>query len=165
MAYSGIHLAPTGHRWRKYRCLVWHESLASQNYAQEVQIRNTFDYGYTNRINYIYHNKGRCCSCLRIITKSVKLSYRTVSNLHSNVHIGPLTFYVVCIKHFGIPSFQNTALATCLAIVQAFPGFEDIGQSFFFGGVFYLWRLHNCYNSNYSNLNLWLESFWDRCIS
>ena len=57
MAYSGIHLAPTGHRWRKYRRMVWRESLASQDYAQEVQIRNTFDYGYTNRIKYIYHNK------------------------------------------------------------------------------------------------------------
>ena len=38
-------------------------------------------------------------------------------------------------------------------IVQAFPGFEDIGQSFFASGVINLRWIHNCYNSNYSNLD------------
>ena len=145
MAHSWIYLAPTGHRWRKYRRMVWRESLASQDYAQEVQIRNTFDYGYTNRFKYIYDHKGRSCACLWIITKSVILPYRAVSNLQSNVHIAPLAFNVVSIEHFRIPTFQDTALTTGLTVVQAFPCFEYIGESFFLDGIIYLWRNHRFY--------------------
>ena len=49
MAYSGSHLAPTGYRWREHWGLVRDESLASQDHAQEVQIRDSFDYRRTNR--------------------------------------------------------------------------------------------------------------------
>ena len=49
MAHTGSHLAPTGHRWRKYRCLDGYESMASQNDAQEVQIWHSFDFDDTNR--------------------------------------------------------------------------------------------------------------------
>ena len=49
MAYSGSHLAPTGYRWREHWGLVRDESLASQDHAQEVQIRDSFDYHRTNR--------------------------------------------------------------------------------------------------------------------
>ena len=50
---------------------------------------------------------------------------------------------VVGIEYFGIPTLQDAALAKRLAIVQAFPGFEDIGQSLFSGGVIYFRWSHN----------------------
>ena len=68
-----------------------------------------------------------------------------VSNLQSYIHIAPLAFNVVGIEHFGIPTFQDTALATSLTIVQAFPCFEYIGESFFWDGIIYLWRNHRFY--------------------
>ena len=77
-----------------------------------------------------------------IANKSVFLPYRTIPNLQSNVHITPLAFDVVGIEHFGIPTFEDVALAARFAVVQAFPGFEDIGLALFAGGVIYLWRLH-----------------------
>ena len=77
-----------------------------------------------------------------IANKSVLLPYRTVPNLQSNIHITPFAFDVFGIQRFGIPTFQDAALATRLTIVQAFPGIEDIGLTLFFGGVFYPWRLH-----------------------
>ena len=49
MAHTGSHLAPTGYRWREHWGLVRDESMASQNHAQEVQIRDSFDYRRTNR--------------------------------------------------------------------------------------------------------------------
>ena len=58
-----------------------------------------------------------------IANKSVFLPNRSISNLQCDIHITSLTLNVVCIEDFGIPTFQDTALATRLAIVQAFPGF------------------------------------------
>ena len=80
-----------------------------------------------------------------IANKSVLLPYRAIPNLQSNIHITSLTFDVICIEHFRIPTFQDTALATRFAIVQAFPGFEYIGESFFWDGIIYLWRNHRFY--------------------
>ena len=77
-----------------------------------------------------------------IANKSVFLPYRTVPNLQCNIHITPLAFNVVSIEHFRIPTFQDTALATRLTIVQAFPGIEDVGSPFFWSGAFYLRWLH-----------------------
>ena len=77
-----------------------------------------------------------------IANKSVFLPYRMVPNLQCNIHITSLTFDVICIKHFHIPTFQDAALATSLAIVQALPGFDDVGSPFFWGGAFYLRWLH-----------------------
>ena len=70
-----------------------------------------------------------------------------------NIHITSLTFDVICIEDFGIPTFQDTALATRLAIVQAFPGFEDVDSPFFFGGIVYFGRLHGFFKLNDSHLN------------
>ena len=72
-----------------------------------------------------------------------QLPQRAVPYLEGNVHIAPLAFDVVGIQRFRIPTFQDTALATSLAIVQAFPGLDDISLSFFAGGVFYLGWLHH----------------------
>ena len=80
-----------------------------------------------------------------IANKSVFLPYRTVSYLQGNVHITSLAFNVICIEHFRIPTFQDTALATRLAIVQTFPCIEDIGSPFFLGGVVNLRWLHKLY--------------------
>ena len=77
-----------------------------------------------------------------IANKSVFLPYRTVPNLQCNIHITSLTLNVVSIEDFGIPTFQDTTLATRLAIMQAFPSFEDVGSPFFWGGAFYLRWLH-----------------------
>ena len=88
-----------------------------------------------------------------IANKSVLLPYRAIPNLQSNIHITPFTLNVVCIEDFGIPTFEDATLAASLAIVQAFPGFEDIGLPFFFGGVFNLGRLHGFFKLNDSNLN------------
>ena len=46
-----------------------------------------------------------------------QLPQRAVPYLEGDVHIAPLAFYVVGIKYFRIPSFQDAALATSLAIV------------------------------------------------
>ena len=88
-----------------------------------------------------------------IANKSVFLPYRTVPNLQCNIHITSLTFDVICIEHFRIPTFQDAALATRLAIVQTFPCFEDIGSPFFLGGVIYFWWLHGFFKLNDSHLN------------
>ena len=40
-----------------------------------------------------------------IANKSVFLPYRTVPNLQCNIHITSLTFDVICIEDFGIPTF------------------------------------------------------------
>ena len=90
--------------------------------------------------NFLLANEYR-----NIANKSVFLPYRTVPNLQCNIHITSLAFDVVRIQRFRIQTFQDTTLATRLAIVQAFPGFEDVGLSFFFGGVIYLWWLHNLF--------------------
>ena len=81
------------------------------------------------------------------------LSHRAVPNLHGDIHITPLAFDVVGIECFRIATFQDATLAASLAIVLAFPGFEDIGQPFFFGGVIYLWRLHGFFKLNDSHFN------------
>ena len=73
---------------------------------------------------------------------SVFLPYRLVSNLQRDIHITSLAFNVGGIERIGIPAFQDAALAARFAIVQAFPGFCDIGLAFFLGGFFYLRRLH-----------------------
>lgn len=75
------------------------------------------------------------------------LSYRTVPYLQSDIDVAALAFDVVGIQGFGIPTSEDTALAACLAIVQAFPDIEDIGLALFLGGGFYLWRLHGGYNT------------------
>ena len=72
-----------------------------------------------------------------------QLPQRAVPYLEGNVHIAPLAFDVVGIQRFRIPTLQDTALATRLTIVQAFPGLDDISLSFFAGGVIYLRRLHH----------------------
>ena len=77
-----------------------------------------------------------------IANKSVFLPYRMVPNLQCNIHITPLAFNVICIEHFRIPTFQDAALATSLTIVQAFPSFDDVGLSFFPGGIVNLRWLH-----------------------
>ena len=74
-----------------------------------------------------------------------QLPQRAVPYLEGNVHITPLAFDVVGIQRFRIPTFQDAALATSLTIMQAFPSFDDVGLSFFFGGVIYLWWLHNLF--------------------
>ena len=74
-----------------------------------------------------------------------QLPQRAVPYLEGNVHIAPLAFDVVSIKCFRIPTFQDAALATSLAIVQAFPSFDDVGLSFFAGGVINLRWLHNLF--------------------
>jgi hypothetical protein len=88
-----------------------------------------------------------------IANKSVFLPKRTVPNLQCNIHIAPLAFDVVGIERFRIPTFQDTALATSLAIVQAFPSIKHIGLSFFFSGVIYLRRLHGFFKLNNSHFN------------
>ena len=60
---------------------------------------------------------------------------------------------VVGIEYFGIPTLQDVALAKRLAIVQAFPGFEDIGQSLFSGGVIYFRWSHNAIKLYNRHLN------------
>ena len=82
-----------------------------------------------------------------------RLSNKSVSNLQCNIHITSLTLNVICIEHFRIPTFQDTALATRLAIVQTFPCFEDIGLSFFPGGVVNLRWLHGFFQLNDSHFN------------
>ena len=164
MAYSGSHLAPTGYRWREHWGLVRDESMASQNHAQEVQIRDSFDYHRTNRAISLSDNpiespfqffapstqnatrNPQLCN-FRNFAFFVRhqLSQRAIPYLQGNVHIAPLAFYVVRIQCFRIPTFQDTAFATRLAIMQAFPGFDDIGLSFFLGGVIYLGWLHNVF--------------------
>ena len=71
------------------------------------------------------------------------LSYRTVPNLQGDIHITPFALDIVGIEYFCIPTFQDAALATSLAIVKTSPGFKNIGLSFFFGGIIYLWWLHS----------------------
>ena len=39
MAHTRIHSAPARHHWRKHRGMARHESMAPQDYAQEVPIR------------------------------------------------------------------------------------------------------------------------------
>ena len=56
-------------------------------------------------------------------------------NLQCNVNITALAFDVVGIERFGIPASEDTAFATRLTIVQAFPGIDHIGLTLFFGGV------------------------------
>ena len=73
------------------------------------------------------------------------LPYRAVPYLQCDIHITSLAFDVVGIEYFDIPTFQDAALATCLAIVQAFPSFDDVGLSFFAGGVVNLRWLHNLF--------------------
>lgn len=80
-----------------------------------------------------------------IANKSVLLPYRTVPNFQCNIHITPLAFDVISIEDFGIHTFQDTALATRLTIVKAFPGFEDVGSPFFWSGVIYFWCNHRFY--------------------
>ena len=72
----------------------------------------------------------------------IGLSQRTVPDFQSDIHVPPLAFDVVGIERFRIPSFQDTAFATRLTIVQTFPGIEHIGLPLFLGGVIYLWWLH-----------------------
>ena len=88
-----------------------------------------------------------------IANKSVLLPYRTISNLQCNIHITSLAFNVISIERFRIPAFQDETLATRLTIVQAFPGFEDVGSPFFWGGAFYLRWLHGFFKLNDSHLN------------
>ena len=162
MAHTGGHLAPTGHRWREHWGLVRDESMASQNDTQEVQIRDSFDYHRTNRALSLLDNPIESLFQFFVpstqnATRNPQLSrfrdfaffvlpqlpQRAIPNLEGNVHIAPLAFDVVGIQRFRISTFQDSALATSLAIVQAFPGFEDISLSFFAGGVIYLRRLHH----------------------
>ena len=84
---------------------------------------------------------------------SVLLSYRTISNLQGDIHITPPAFDVVGIEGLGIPAFEDVALAARFAVVQAFPGFEDIGYPLFFGGVVNLRWLHGSFKLNYCHLN------------
>ena len=159
MAYSGSHLAPTGYSWREHWGLVRDESLASQDHAQKVQIWHSFGDGHTNRAlslldspiespyHFSYHQPKTQPATLQLSQFSFfvrhQLSQRAVPYLQGNVHITPLAFDVVGIQCFRIPTFQDAALATSLAIVQAFPSFDDVGLSFFAGGVIYLRRLHH----------------------
>ena len=80
-------------------------------------------------------------------------SVAPVFYLQCDIHITPLAFNVVSIEHFRIPTFQDTALTTSLAIVQAFPGIEHIGLTLFFSGVIYLWWLHGFFKLNDSHPN------------
>ena len=65
-----------------------------------------------------------------------------IPELQSNIHVASKSFDVVGIQYFRIPTFQDATLSTSLTIVQAFPGFYDVGSSFFFGRLIYLRRLH-----------------------
>ena len=76
-----------------------------------------------------------------------------ISNLQCDIHITPLAFDVVGIEHFGIPTFQDAALATRLAIVQAFPSLLHIDQSLFSGGVIYFRWSHNAIKLYNRHLN------------
>ena len=68
-----------------------------------------------------------------IANKSVLLPYSSIPNLQCNIHITSLAIDVVGIECLGIPTFQDAAFAARLTIVQAFPGIEHIGLTFFFG--------------------------------
>ena len=81
------------------------------------------------------------------------LSHRAVPNLHSDVDVTTPSLNVVGIERFRIPAFQDEALTTRLAIMQAFPGIEDVGPPFFWGGAFYLRWLHSFFLLNDSHLN------------
>jgi hypothetical protein len=82
--------------------------------------------------------------CERLLLWSLSGSHGRVPNLHGYVHVIASSFYIIGIERFGNLSSQDTTLAARFAVVQAFPGFENIGTTFFLGGVFYLWRLHSC---------------------
>ena len=75
----------------------------------------------------------------------ILLSHGTVPNLQCDIHIAALALDVVSIEGFGGTALENMALATNLTIMQAFPGFLDIGSPFFLGGVVYLRWLHKLY--------------------
>ena len=75
----------------------------------------------------------------------VSLSQGAIPYLQSNVHIVPLALDVVGIEGFGVTALENMALATNLAIMQAFPCIKDIGLTLFQGGVVNLRRLHKLY--------------------
>ena len=75
----------------------------------------------------------------------ILLSHGTVPNLQSDIHITALALDVVGIECFGVTASQYMALATNLAIMQAFPCIKDIGLTLFLGGVVNLRRLHKLY--------------------
>lgn len=75
----------------------------------------------------------------------VFLPYRAIPYLQSDVHIAAFAFDVGGIEGFGVTAFENMTLATNLTIMQAFPGFLNIGSPFFLGGVVNLRRLHKLY--------------------
>jgi hypothetical protein len=73
------------------------------------------------------------------------LPHRAVPYLQGDVHIATLAPDVVGIEGFGVTALENMALATNLAIMQAFPCIKDIGLTLFLGGVVNLRRLHKLY--------------------
>ncbi len=88
----------------------------------------------------------------------MNLLVSVISYFQCDIHITPYAFDVIGIEGFCIPSFQDTAFAAFVAIVQAFPCFAHIGSAFLFGGVFYLWWLH-CYSKIY------LYDYFDSILS
>ena len=58
------------------------------------------------------------------------------------LHVGACAVYVVGVKGGSVAPFKNAAFAAGFAVVQAFPGFEHVGEAFLFCGIFYTWRCH-----------------------
>ena len=63
-------------------------------------------------------------------------------DLHGDVHVWPIAFNIVGIKHFFVSAFQNMAFAAYLAVVQTFPCIQNILQAFFSCWWFNIWCCH-----------------------
>ena len=61
------------------------------------------------------------------------LSHRAVPNLHGDVDVTTPSLNVVGIERFGNLPSQDATLSARFAIVQALPGFENIGAALFLG--------------------------------
>jgi hypothetical protein len=73
------------------------------------------------------------------------LPYSSIPYIEGNVHIAAFAFDVAGIEGFRVTALEDMALATNLAIMQAFPCIKDIGLTLFLGGVVNLRRLHKLY--------------------
>ncbi len=58
---------------------------------------------------------------------------RLVAEGQGDIHIASRAFDIVGVERLGVSAFQDAALATRLAVVQALPRFEHIRQSLLSG--------------------------------
>ena len=76
-------------------------------------------------------------------TSSIFMTYLLAfPDLHGDVHVWPIAFNIVGIKHFFVSAFQNMAFAAYLAVVQTFPCIQNILQAFFSCWWFNIWCCH-----------------------